>query len=142
MKRPYFLALAILALGGALLCYGHGMNHAGPHGGEIRMPGIFHTEVLWDEAKEVRAYLLDGEIQHAVTERSKVSAFIKREAQKLEMKCEAKKDYFGCRPASGVELKPGDKVVIEANRQGQSGVAIYTFPFKYSGNRAISSVGK
>ena len=142
-KSSYLLPLlfVILALLNATLSYGHGMNHAGPNGGEIRMPGIFHTEVYLDQAKTIRTYLLDGEMENAVTAKSKVSAYIKRDAQKIELSCEVKSDYFGCHAANGFELKPGDKVVIQANRQGQSGVAIYQYPFKYPG-RELASAGK
>lgn len=140
-KSSYLLPLVfvILAILNAGLAYGHGMNHAGPNGGEIRMPGIFHTEVFQDQNKVVRAYLLDGDIKNAVVAKSKVSAYVKRAAEKIELSCEVKSDYFACQ---GVDLKPGDKLVIQADRQGQAGVAIYQFPFKYTGNRDLASVGK
>lgn len=133
------LVFVILAILNAGLAYGHGMSHAGPNGGEIRMPGIFHTEVFLDQSKTVRAYLLDGDIKNAVVAKSKVSAYVKRDTQKIEMSCEVKSDYFGCK---GVDLKPGDKLVIQADRQGQAGVAIYQFPFKYTGNQGLASVSK
>lgn len=144
MKRPSYLlplVFVILAFLNATLSYGHGMSHAGPNGGEIRMPGIFHTEVYLDSAKVVRTYLLDGDIKNAVTAKSKVSAYVKRDTQKIELSCEVKSDYFGCKGKDGFELKPGDKVVIQAERQGQAGVAIYQYPFKYTG-RELASVGK
>ncbi len=145
MKRSSYLlplVFVILALLNAGLSYGHGMSHAGPNGGEIRMPGIFHTEVYLDESKVVRTYLLDGDIKNAVTTKSKVSAYVKRDTQKIEMSCEVKKDYFGCKASNGFELKPGDKLIIQADRQGQAGVAVYQFPFKYTGRRELASVGE
>lgn len=115
--------------------WGHGMNHPGPNGGEIRMPGIFHTEVYM-EGKIIRAYLLDGEMQNAVIEKSTVSGYVKRGAEKFDLICKVEKDYFGCRAGAGREVLPGDRVVLQANRQGQAGIAIYQFPFKYPGKSA------
>lgn len=109
------------------------MNHAGPNGGEIKMPGIFHTEVFLDKQIVLRTYLLDGEIQNAVTDKSSVSAYVKRGVERLSLKCEAKQDYFACVPQAAFEIKKGDKIIINANRQGQVGVSVYNFPLKYSG---------
>ena len=39
--------------------YGHGGNKPGPHGGKIKMPGMFHTELLLNSAHHFEIYLLD-----------------------------------------------------------------------------------
>lgn len=142
MRATLFILSAIFSVVFILFpvkSLGHGMSEAGPNGGEIKMPGIFHTEVFMDQNKVIRTYLLDGEIKNAVTEKSTVSAYVKRGAERMSLKCEMAKGYFACYPQANFSIKNGDKVIINANRQGQVGVAVYEFPFKYPGKRELAS---
>ena len=39
--------------------FAHGEDKAGPHGGFIRMPGAYHTEVVPVSKNQAKVYLLD-----------------------------------------------------------------------------------
>ncbi len=57
MKTPSTLFFAIVTTL-SLNVFAHGEDKPGPHGGFIRMPGAFHTEVV-KEKEGYRVYLLD-----------------------------------------------------------------------------------
>ena len=52
--------------------YGHGGNKPGPHGGKIKMPGMFHTELLLNSAHHFEIYLLDMKFKDPITNKSEV----------------------------------------------------------------------
>ena len=54
------------------LVFAHGMNKPGPNGGEIRMPGPFHTEAKAEGANKLKVYLLDMNFKNPVTANSSV----------------------------------------------------------------------
>lgn len=111
--------------------WAHGEEKPGPHGGVIRMPGAFHTEIKEKSAHAFEIFLLDMEWKNPQTHDSKIVAHWKTENIKIKLPCSAKKDRFVCKLPSGKKLKSGDHITLQATRAGQSGAEVsYKFPFK------------
>lgn len=111
--------------------WGHGEDKPGPHGGVIRMPGAFHTELKMNSATQLSLYLLDFNWKNPVIQGSKVKAILKRGETSRELACEPNRKRFKCSLPSGMTLENGDVIEVVANRQGaEGGVAVYPYPFK------------
>src|SRR5689334_5315876 len=88
-----FLSMAVAPLAARA----HGSNKPGPHGGFVRMPGSFHTEVLDRGNGTFEVYLLDVRIQNAVVENSAVMlAFVPKGGAPAEAKCVVGSESFTC----------------------------------------------
>ena len=119
--------LVTLLLMTSFSAFGHGEDMAGPHGGEIRMPGAFHTELVLEGKKKFQVYLLDHAFKSPKTEGAMVSANFVGE-KSLEAKCQVKKEAFDCEFSEEV-LDTKGKLQIKAKRaEGQEGVATYRLP--------------
>lgn len=119
------LAILISIFAG-LTAGAHGENKPGPHGGQIRMPGAFHTEVL-ARPDGFQVYLLDINFQKPIVSKSNVKATLKSDGEIVNLKCETHPDHFFCPvtipPKAGILL-------IEATRESAIGsVAQYNLPF-------------
>ena len=107
--------------------FAHGEDKPGPHGGYIRMPGAFHTEVLKDK-EGYRVYLLDMNWEKPTTVDSSVNVVIKTGKKKVEIKCTAEKDSFLCK----TKLKEKGELQLTAKREGQMGnETVYKLPLKF-----------
>lgn len=95
----------------------HGEDKPGPHGGHIRMPANFHTEVVAENDGSFRVYLLDMQFQNPIVKKSEVKAYvISEKKKKSSLKCaEMNQDHFHC--VSGGNIKSGT-LVIKAKRNG------------------------
>ncbi len=126
MKTTSTLFFAILTTL-SLNVFAHGEDKPGPHGGFIRMPGAFHTEVV-KEKEGYRVYLLDINWKNPSVLDSSVLASIEVAKKKTELTCAKDKDSYFCKssmPQKGV-------LNINAKREGQSGaVASYKLPLKF-----------
>lgn len=106
-----------------LLSLAHGEDKPGPHGGEIRMPGAFHTEAILSGKNAVRIYLLDLHWQNPTVKNSRVEARFSG-GQKGTAACKKEKDAFLCTFGKGVNLGQAGKLEIKATRDKQEGVAV------------------
>lgn len=105
--------------------FAHGMDKAGPNGGNITMPGPFHVELVVKNNKTI-VYLLDIAFKNPITENSSVEININAGTTKT---CVVEKDYFVCPDAT---YKNGDKIVLQTTRKGIKGLkANYQFPLKF-----------
>lgn len=125
------IALSVLALGAA--AHAHGEDKPGPNGGEIRMPGAFHTEVKI-QGKEVRVYLVDIEFKNPTVENSSVEITAITGAAKngLKLACRASKAsrpaYFTC-TAPKYSPVDGDVLKVKAKRGTSTGNEVeYSLP--------------
>lgn len=120
-KQVFFISLLILVSINALA---HGEDRPGPHGGYIRMPGNFHTEVI-QEKTGFRIYLLDIHWKNPTVLDSSVSATLQIGRKKTELSCVKESKSFLCAfksPTKGV-------LTVIAKREGQTGaVANYNLP--------------
>lgn len=112
--------LAILLMLATPGARGHGEDKPGPHGGEIRMPGAFHTELVIerDPGKKTggaKIYLLDMESKNPVVKDSRVKISIDGAPP---TDCPAADDHFRC------PLGVGTEITVTAKRAGQQGNAV------------------
>jgi hypothetical protein len=127
MKNFAFIAMFI-----SFTVFGHGENKPGPHGGEIRMPGNFHTELIV-EGSTARIYLLDMAFKNPLTEKSQVSVSAEGKSGVVKPHCVEKKSFFECHFPK--DLKNYKSLVIKPVRKGQKGrEAHYTLPLKFKSN--------
>jgi len=107
----------------------HGEDKKGPHGGFVRMPGAFHTEVVTKGAK-IYIYLLDINWKNPTTKDSTVSATLKRDSRQDNLKCSAESNRFVCDLPKSERLATGQLVVIGKRGSFPEGAAIYDLPLK------------
>lgn len=111
--------------------FGHGEDKAGPHGGFVRMPGGFHTEVLRRSDTSFDVYLLDVEWKNPTVEGSSVNASLIRGKKKIELQCAPEVDRFSCKIPSGEKSRKKDRLDVTAVRNGVTGgIATYPLPLK------------
>ena len=124
MKTKYlFLFILLISLKG----FTHGEDKAGPHGGYIRMPGAFHTEVV-KEKEGYRVYLLDINWKNPSILDSSVKAYIQVGKKKTDLSCAKEADSYLCKS----RLPDKGNLNIIAKREGQTGVvSSYQLPLKF-----------
>lgn len=90
--------------------FGHGEDQAGPHGGKIRMPNAFHTELVVSKNRDKALfYLLDVNFKTVSIKKSRFestlllpnsnpsSAANKTEESEIALSCIKLKDHFECK---------------------------------------------
>ena len=116
----------------------HGEDKPGPHGGEIKMPGAFHTEVLLRGKNHVRVYLLDMDWKNPSVTDSKVevSHLLNSggKTKRQHAKCLKKNNFYLCRFLKDVDLTQGGSLQVTAQREKQKGNAVtYNLPLRFNG---------
>lgn len=127
MKTSHTLIFSILTTL-SLNVFAHGEDKPGPHGGYIRMPGAFHTEVV--KVKEgYRVYLLDINWKNPSTLNSYVTASIKNGQDITNLTCLKESDSYLCKS----NLPQKGFLNINSKREGQiSGIpSSYKLPLKF-----------
>lgn len=122
------LIVTLFAIGflSAPQVFAHGEDKPGPHGGSIRMPGAFHTELVVKDGV-IEVYLLDMEWKNPSTKNSKVALSFAAGGQSNPLPCTAKIDRFECQPPKDRAAK-GDLRVV-SSREGAPGAAVtYGWP--------------
>lgn len=128
MKLPFLAIIAALSIY-SIDAFSHGEDKAGPHGGYVRMPGAFHTEVLI-EGDGLRVYLLDINWKNPSVKDSSVEAVIKTGKTTNVLNCEKEKDSYLCSSKKDALTLAGNLEIL-AKREGQVGTtAVYPLPFK------------
>jgi hypothetical protein len=109
--------------------FSHGEDKPGPHGGFIKMPGAFHTEIVVAAKNSVKIYLLDINWKNPSVAKSKLETrWNDGELAKCSIE---KKKYYLCAFASPADLTQPGKMTVKAERAGQSGALVtYDFPLK------------
>ena len=129
---PCLLKLAFLLL--PTLCLAHGEMKPGPHGGEIRMPGAFHVEVV-PGSMTIEIYLLDMQFKNPQIEDSLINVILHREAKQMTLECQAisNKKMFRCLLPDDEALDAG-RLMVNATRGGPPSEPMhYELPLKWSG---------
>lgn len=133
MKSSHWIALFSLIFTPSL--WAHGENKRGPHGGYIRMPGAFHTELVQTSPTELRVYLLDMNFKNATTADSSVSGQIRYAKGLVSLDCGAKADHFVCILPESASMENATEIVLKARRAGVAGApATYSYPLKLNGH--------
>lgn len=128
MRKSVLVLLALTAIF-ANAAHSHGEDVPGPHGGYIRMPGAFHTEIVFDEKLgELKIYLLDINWQNPSTKDSQLEATLKSKNTSEKLNCKKNTDYYSCLLSKNLSLRTG-ALVIQASREGIKGsLASYELP--------------
>lgn len=127
MTRLYTPLLFLIMMPFSLTVFAHGEDKPGPHGGHIRMPGAFHTEIVKDK-EGYRVYLLDINWKNPSVLDSSVSANIQAGKKKTNLSCAKESDSYLCKSS----LPEKGELNITAKREGQTGhVAKYKLPLKF-----------
>ena len=100
--------------------FAHGGNKPGPHGGKIKMPGMFHTELILNAPNDFKVYLLDMKFKNPETKKSMVDYSIDGNKK---FSCKPKNSFFICKTKK--VLKKGMTLKIHAKRLKRSGTATY-----------------
>ncbi|PWG62576.1 hypothetical protein DEM34_11535 [Spiribacter halobius] len=119
-------------LAGTTAALAHGEAEPGPHGGEIRMPGAFHTEVV-AASGALRVYLLDMQFENPQTAESSVEVTVRQQGETHRVECTAAERAFRCPLPDGVSLNAGALEVSAVRGGGQSWDAEYSLPLAFSG---------
>ncbi len=131
-KRHLAAVIFAAALSGPTLAGAHGTEEPGPHGGEIRMPGAFHVEVV-DKGEALRLYLLNMQFEQPRVADSSVQVVLKQEGSTIRLDCTSAEDAkaFTCPLPDGSSLKHGT-LKVDATRQGKpASTARYELPLKW-----------
>lgn len=131
----HFFLLSALLISSNL--FAHNEDKFGPHNGYIKMPGIFHTELVPEHGQNFKIYLLDVNIKNPTTENSNVIlSYEGSNGNKNQYKCIKMKDYFSCSidpKTTTLDFNKGS-LVVEALREGKKGnKAIYSLPLSLKG---------
>lgn len=122
--RKTLITLLLTAL--PLHTFAHGEDKAGPHGGFIRMPGAYHTEVV-PEKKGYRVYLLDINWKNPTVQNSSVSASIHSGKKITALTCTKETESYFC----STNLPQSGELQLLTKRAGQPGAtASYKLPLK------------
>lgn len=111
------------------LSWAHGETKPGPHGGHVRMPGAFHTELVLNQDQTVQIFLLDMGFKNPSTKDSKVEVYAKSDKDiKVNFKCSTMEEtQFHCIPEKKFPLD--GEIVIKAVREKAVGnEAVYKLP--------------
>jgi hypothetical protein len=117
------LAIFLAALLFSLNVFAHGEDKPGPHGGFIKMPGAFHTELVQLSPNQLRVYLLDIHFKNPVVENSSIKLST-RFRKLIRAKCKPEKDSFLCDFPKSVSLTRRGELRVQATRLGQVGVPV------------------
>lgn len=129
MKANFLLALLVFSLGTMRQAWAHGEERPGPHGGFIRMPGAFHTEVIPMEGG-YKVVLLDIELRNPWVSQSSVKGYVARGGELVRLDCTKHSDHFFCRLPAGASGTEG-RLELDASRAGgPAGRASYSLPLR------------
>ena len=113
------------------VAFAHGEEKPGPHGGYIRMPGSFHTEIVPDSDTKFKIYLLDINWQSPSVKDSQVDIKFRTKGVNEVVTCQQGVDFFQCQLSKGASLKKG-KLSVKAIRQKETGREVfYNLPLSF-----------
>ena len=117
MRSIFTIATMLLISTYAAQAFGHGEDQPGPHGGEIRMPGAFHVEVVRKPGL-IQVYLLDMHFKNPTVKNSEVIASVLANGKTIGLKCRPEASAFNCPLPSSVKTK-GALLQVNAQRGEQ-----------------------
>lgn len=130
MLKNLFILILLFS---SLQSFGHGENNPGPNGGFIRMPGAFHTELVFDKNdNSFYLYLLDINFKNPTAKNSFVEAVLEQKHNKsLKFACEViNENHFQCKTGKWYSKDSG-KLTLLVKRDEAEGTAIYNLPLKW-----------
>ena len=112
------------------LAHGHGEDKPGPHGGFIRMPGAFHTELVQDSANKLKVYLLDINWQNPSIKEGSVEVRYGKKGETA--KCRVTEGIFYlCTFSKKIDLSKKGSLEVLAKRENiQGNLVTYPLPLR------------
>ena len=130
--RKCSVRITLLSLLVGSLVWGHGEEKPGPHGGFIKMPGSFHTELVVDGPRRAKIYLLDFEWKNPTLQDSSVVLTLHGRGR-VRANCVQANDHYVCEFSPAVDLGKKGALVLEAVRAKQKGQSVrYELPLTNS----------
>ncbi len=113
-----------------LFAFPHGEDKAGPHGGFIRMPGAYHTEIVLDGKNKLKVYLLNMQWKTPSIVNSKLQiSYVGKDT--LSATCKTEKNFYLCTFSAAVDLTKEGSLKVASQREGQEGMEVtYPLPLK------------
>lgn len=121
----FIVCVGLSLFGGASSAFAHGEDKPGPHGGVIRMPGAFHTEVVAQGDNAIDVYLLDINWKDPTVKDSSVSVSHVDGKRLTALKCQARENLFSCEAGSRA-LRSG-ALYVKSSRLRMEGIEV-TYP--------------
>lgn len=110
-----FIVLTLFSLLNSV-SFAHGEDAVGPHGGQIRMPANFHTELVPLEDGSFDIYLLDMQFKNPVVTSSEIKVIAYKNKKTYNLTCTTEPpDHFNCK---NTKKQNFDHLTIEATRNG------------------------
>lgn len=106
----------------------HGEDKLGPHGGHIRMPGPFHTELVYKSSTEIEIYLLDIQFQNPVIANSVVKISAKSKGKTENLNCQAQESTKSFKCTAKSDLSQSTLTLVAKREAAQGNEAIYKLP--------------
>ena len=125
-----FQIITVLSLFISSVALAHGEDKYGPHGGFVRMPSNYHTEVVLENKNTLKIYLLDINWKNPSVLNSSVQLLHKAK-KNTPAQCEIKQDHYLCSFRSSLNLTKKGLLVLNSQREGQKGIEVsYPLPLK------------
>lgn len=126
--KNFFLAALAFA---PLFAGAHGDDKPGPHGGNVAMPGAFHTELILDKDQSAHIYLTDMSFKNPTTKDSSVKVFVRNNKTEVPFTCSIMDDHYHCIPTKKYPLK-GELVILAVREKAVGNEAVYKLPLKFA----------
>ncbi len=127
--KVFIVYVGLSLIGGASSAFAHGEDKPGPHGGVIRMPGAFHTEVVAQGDNAIDVYLLDINWKDPIIKDSSISVSHVDGERQTTLKCQPIENHFSCANDS-ISTKSGS-LTVKASRLGMQGIEVnYPLPLR------------
>lgn len=127
--KQNLLKLAVLfGLVSAQSIFAHGEHKPGPHGGEIRMPGAFNTEVSSYKDLGFKIYLLDINFENPISKDSSVLGKVLSNGKEIALSCSSHPDHFYCEFPKGVSVSKGELILIPTRAGSKGAQTKYVLP--------------
>ncbi|MGZ3775546.1 MAG: hypothetical protein ACXVCY_16275 [Pseudobdellovibrionaceae bacterium] len=114
------------------LSFGHGETKPGPHGGHIRMPGAFHTELVLNKDQSIQVYLLDINFKNPSVKDSNVEVIAKSaKGTSIPFNCAPMEEsHFHCLPEKRFSLN-GELIVKAVREKAAGNESVYKLPLPH-----------
>lgn len=135
--RTALVSILVLTALWTSSAHSHGEDRPGPHGGYVRMPSNYHTEIVLENNHTLKVYLLDINWRNPVVRNSSVQLSHTDNRKKQDgtapavAQCETQDSHFLCRFPDRINLRQSGELKLISQRDGQKGVEVsYPLPLR------------
>ncbi len=126
--KASFVTIFITALISSTV-FAHGMNKPGPNGGNIRMPGTYHVELVSDK-NILKIYFLDMNFKPISISNAAANVSLNG-ATSQAVECAKGTEYFSC-DLKKINLRNYKEIQLQTSKAGEKAVlSTYKLPLDY-----------